>query len=89
MTKCCKLTKELFDLLSEICDEITPYYRSYFRKQYSKRKTIKIEEINRIVFKLFMASSIKNEDPKIAAAVINKYHPKLILYTSSIHTNNK
>ena len=87
--KHCKLTKELFDLLDEMCGEITPYYQSWFRKRYSKRKTIELKEINRVVLKLFIAASIKSEDPRLAAAVMDKYHPKLVLYTSSIHTNNK
>lgn len=89
MKKRCKLTKELFDLLGEMCDEITPYYLSNFRKKYSKRKTIETREINIIILKLFIASYIKNEDPGIATAVMNKYRAKLILYTSGIHTNNK
>ena len=89
INKRCKLTKELFGLLDEMCGEITPYHQSWFRKKYSKRKTIELEEINRTVFKLFMAAAVKNEDPRLAASVMDKYHPKLVLYTSNIHTNNK
>lgn len=89
MKKRCKLTKELFNLLSEMCNEITLYYQSGFRKQYSKRKTIKLEKINEIVFEVYWAAAIKSEKPEEAATVMDKYYPRLVLYTSSIHTNNK
>ena len=87
--KRCKLTKELFDLLSEMCSEITPYYRSWFRNRYSKRKTIELKKIDKIIFDVYMAAAIKSENPEEAYTVLDKYYPKLVLYTSSIHTNNK
>lgn len=87
--KRCKLTKELFDLLNEMCSVITPYYQSDFCKHYSKRKTIELEKIQDVLVKLCSALSLRCENPDEPIITINYYFPKLILYISSIHTNNK